>query len=570
MLKKFLVSAFLLAAGPALAQSVQYVSPVTRNHVPVWNTNGVIADGGSSADSPITSIGVTNNGGQGICVNSARSTAAGYNSLCFGVGTSGPATISLQNTGSASAQVLNFVINGTTYPFPGALASITINSTPVLGGTNGECLEISSSVVSQVPCSILSAGTTGTGAVVLQNSPTLAGTIGGNLTFNGNESFVGNVTMGSQFIVNGVSTPASAANQTVVQGNISPITLANTGQAWLFGQSVGGATIQGDGSSFDFSLLNKAGTVVMEVPTGASGVTFPVALTFSGLSSGTCASSVLINASNQVITGSCPGAASSIQVGSTSVTSGTNGYLLYNNSGTLGNNTITSFLTGGTGISITGTTTATIATNLIGGTGISITGSAPESIALSTITGPGVLGASASGAGQSIATVSTPILLNTLTASGSSSLQDVTSLTSAFTAYELVFENIIPATNNTTLELQAHSGGTYQTSGYVASTFSNAGSTTVGNSVPTTFIQISVASQLNNTSPGLSGRIRVYTPSVSAIHIWNGEFAHADAATIANVITSGYWNSSAVIDGFQVLAASGNLTSGVIKVYGIP
>ncbi len=117
MLKKLLVAASLLAT-PALAQNVQYVSPVTRGHIPVWNTNGVIADGGSSADSPITSIGVTNNGGAGICVSSDRQTALGRNQLCFGASTAGPATISLQNYGTAAPQNLNFVINGVTVTIP--------------------------------------------------------------------------------------------------------------------------------------------------------------------------------------------------------------------------------------------------------------------------------------------------------------------------------------------------------------------------------------------------------------------------------------------------------------------
>lgn len=51
-------------------------------------------------------------------------------------------------------------------------------------------------------------------------------------------------------------------------------------------------------------------------------------------------------------------------VGTTAVTGGTSGYLLYNNGGTLGNETIASILTAGTGIAISGTTNATIATSL--------------------------------------------------------------------------------------------------------------------------------------------------------------------------------------------------------------
>lgn len=117
-MKKYLAAAVLLLATPALAQNVQQSGSVTRNHIPVWVTSGVIGDGGSSTDSPISSIGVTNNGGSGICVNSARQTSGAYNALCLGASTTGPATISLQNYGTAAAQSLQFVLNGTTLTLP--------------------------------------------------------------------------------------------------------------------------------------------------------------------------------------------------------------------------------------------------------------------------------------------------------------------------------------------------------------------------------------------------------------------------------------------------------------------
>src|ERR1700722_7102380 len=112
MLKKLLVLAALLAPLPAGAQSVQQSGTVTRGHAAYWVTSGVIGDGGSSASSPISSFGVTNNGGSGICVNSALPTSPGYQALCLGANTNGPATISLQNFGTAPAEPLQFVING--------------------------------------------------------------------------------------------------------------------------------------------------------------------------------------------------------------------------------------------------------------------------------------------------------------------------------------------------------------------------------------------------------------------------------------------------------------------------
>jgi hypothetical protein len=583
MLKKLLVSAFLLAAGPAFSQSVQYVSPVTRGHLAAWNTNGVLADGGTSASSPITSVGITNNGGAGLCINSALPTTPGYQALCFGASTAGPATISLQNFGSASPQGLNFVINGTTLPFPGAIASLIVGNTPVSSGTNGNCLSISSAILSQVPCTILAAGTTGTGAVVLQNSPTLAGTIGGNLSFSGNETFTGNVTAASQFIVNGVSTPASISNQTVIMGSISPPTLANTGQAWLFNQAVAGATLQGDGSSFDITLVNKNGGVAMQIPTGTTGITFPGVLTLSGLSSGTCVSSVVLNSLNQTVTGSCPGAASTIQVGSTAVTSGTSNNILFNNAGTLGNETIASILTGGTGISITGTTNATIAlttpvsaTN--GGSGVSnptahaiLVGEGSSAFAS---VGPGTLGQfeGAQGASADPAYTSGPwTLLATLPASSSATLTDTTHITSSYAQYEIVFEDILPATNAVSCEIQFYIGGILQTSGYSESNNgAGTGGTFLGQgSASTTFIPCSYGSSAASAGPGQNGSIRFNRPSVSVIHpVWGTFSGNAAGNGGATENVAGYFNTAGTITGINVLFSAGNIASGNVKIYG--
>jgi hypothetical protein len=154
MLKKLaILASALLLSFPAFAQNVQYITPVTRNHIPVWNTNGVIADGGSSADSPISSIGVTNEGGAGFCVSSGRQTAAGRNQLCFGASTAGPATISLQNFGTATAQNLQFIINGTvvTVPTGGTnflqLSGVATNGhVPCFSGTIGLVVDCGTSI----------------------------------------------------------------------------------------------------------------------------------------------------------------------------------------------------------------------------------------------------------------------------------------------------------------------------------------------------------------------------------------------------------------------------------------
>ena len=496
MMKKLLVFFALLLASPAFAQNVQQSGTVTARHPMYWVTSGVAGDPGGATDSALSSLGVTNEGGPGLCVSSQRASAAGRNQLCFGVSTAGAATISLQNFGTAAAQNLQFVINGVTFPFPGSLANITIGTTPVISGTNGQCLFVSGGVVGQQTCTLsaitsligdvtatgpgvstatlgasgvaagtygsatlvpiitvdakgrvtavttiapsvtvgstvvisgttngllyangsvlgnlatlssgvlvtnaggvpliattlpsaltipsptftgtetfpdaatwtsggiskavalsigsatlpsagnvsisgqyqvngtaisastLSNGVTGTGAVVLAASPTLSGTIAGNLTWSGN------ITYTAQSIETGTSAPASAAGNTVTMGTIASPTLTNTGQAFYYNTVVNGAVFQGDGSTNDVSILNKNGTLVFGVPTGTAKLNFP------GLISGTCSAGLAVDAGNNLIEDSCPGAAASVQVGTTTITSGTNGGCLYSNGGTLGN-----------------------------------------------------------------------------------------------------------------------------------------------------------------------------------------------------------------------------------------
>jgi hypothetical protein len=141
---KLLTSFLFLIAASAYAQNVQQSGTVTANTVPYWVTNGVIGDSVTSADSPITSFGVTNNGGAGICVNSDRATAPGYNQLCFGAQTNGAATISLQNVGTATPQNLNFIINGVVVTIPVGAASIITGNPPFTAG--------------HVPCFLSNAG----------------------------------------------------------------------------------------------------------------------------------------------------------------------------------------------------------------------------------------------------------------------------------------------------------------------------------------------------------------------------------------------------------------------------
>lgn len=140
-------------------------------------------------------------------------------------------------------------------------------------------------------------------------APALSGTITGNPTFSGN------ITHSGQLIVQGGTAPASGAGNTVMLGTLaaSP-TLSNTGQAVFYNSIAGGAVTQGDGTTFDVAFVNKSGSTVFGIPTGTT------KLNFAGLALGTCVNAIGLDSGNNTVLISCPGAAASIQIGTTTIT----------------------------------------------------------------------------------------------------------------------------------------------------------------------------------------------------------------------------------------------------------
>ncbi len=349
MKRLLLALAFVGAIFPAFGQNVQQSGTVTRSHLPYWVSNGIIGDAGSSADSPVNSIGVTNNGGCALGVASQRQTAAGRQLLCLSVSDTGAATISLQNYGADSAQVLQFVINGVTYAFPGSLSTITIGSTGIIGGTTGQCLYVAAGVVGQQNCT-LSAVTSLTGDITGSGPGATATTLA---TVNSSPGTFGSGSLIPVITVNGkgLSTVVTTTNVALTSG----LTQISSGTAQGIFYQNGATTLSQIAVVNNAVLATNGSGIPSEVTTLPANLTIP-AVTFngtiaaSGLSSGTCANGLGLNGTNSVVLISCPGAASSIQVGSTAISSGANGNLEFNNSGTLGE------VSPGNGLSISGST----------------------------------------------------------------------------------------------------------------------------------------------------------------------------------------------------------------------
>ena len=166
-----------------------------------------------------------------------------------------------------------------------------------------------------------------------------------------------------------------------------------------------------------------------------------------------------------------------------------------------------------------------------------------------------------------------PVLLNTLTASNSSSLSDLVSFTSTYQVYELQFINCIPAAASTA-EIQVHSAGSFQTTGYLSSwVCSSATANTAGVATTTVYVPLSAVSAVSATvGGGVSGTVRVFNPSgTAAPKAWRASTYYCASASLGVVFDgAGCWNSTGAIDGFQFLFSAGNITSGLIKIYGLP
>jgi hypothetical protein len=271
------------------------------------NTTGTLADGASS---PLVLSATTGNLTCSTCVTSSGGGAI-----------TGTSPIVVSAAGVVSLQ--------------GATGSIAVGS----GGTGSSftptpTLGVAGSTVGTLTFANATSGsitltpTTGALGTVTATLPANTGTIAET---NLIQTFSAAQTFSNQLIATGTSAPSSAGGQVYVMGTIAAPTLTNTGQGAIYDTVVGGLTVQGDGSTSDFTLANKAGGTVFAVPTGSTKLNLP------SLVSGTCSSGLALDSGNNLIEDACPGAAASIQVGTTTITAGTNGGCLYSNGGTLGN-----------------------------------------------------------------------------------------------------------------------------------------------------------------------------------------------------------------------------------------
>lgn len=156
-------------------------------------------------------------------------------------------------------------------------------------------------------------------------------------------------------------------------------------------------------------------------------------------------------------------------------------------------------------------------------------------------------------------------LLNTLTASSSASLSDTTNITSTYTEYEFVLESIVLASGANSLTFQVQVGGSFQTASYVSAA-NNANGTAVGSTSATGGALVGVTS-LMTTSP-IVGRYILSNPSqTTSGKIIYGNYVQIPGPLVG-VSGGAYTGGNGAVTGIRLIAASGNITSGTMKIYG--
>jgi hypothetical protein len=352
--------------------------------------------------------------------------------------------------------------------------------------------------------------------------------------------------------------------------NLSALATASTGLA-----AVGSTTVA-------FALASTAGLSVLGVAAAASAVPAAIA--------GTAAQVLVVNdggtgvgfgalnlGSAAAVTGVLPGANFSAVNLAASGAGGVQGVLQAANITTINLSTgVQSFLQGGS-----------IATGAIGTTqlltahGLSVLAVASSGTSnFSLVTGAAGQLLAVNPAGTTIQFVGGLVLLNTLSPNNVATVGDTTSLTSTFRNYMVTFENVCPATQTTTLQMQiATTGAAFVSGGYVSMAQINVSSVLVTDT-STTVILLSgtrATTQLQtSTAYGVNGFIKLFNPaSTAARKQIVGDVSYltpgASATTTnAQALLAGYFdtNSNAVV-GLQFAFNSGNIQTGTIKIYGL-
>lgn len=173
-------------------------------------------------------------------------------------------------------------------------------------------------------------------------------------------------------------------------------------------------------------------------------------------------------------------------------------------------------------------------------------------------------------------------LLNTLSPSGIASTSDTSSFTNTYSRYMITFDNVVPATNTTSFQMQVATTGAafISAASYISMAMVNVSSIVVTDTFTTALLLSgtrATTSMQTSALYGLNGFIYLTNPSNAVFRkSIVGEVSYAGAgsavstATLAQAVVNGIFDgSSNAITGVNFLFSSGNIATGTIRIYGV-
>ena len=170
-------------------------------------------------------------------------------------------------------------------------------------------------------------------------------------------------------------------------------------------------------------------------------------------------------------------------------------------------------------------------------------------------------------------------LISTQTASSSSSLSFTSGIDSTYKEYIFKFINLHPATDNSKLVFQATTNGTdfntTLTSTYFIADHEEDNSSTSfqylasdDQAQGTSFQRLNESTGADNDE-SISGMLHLFDPSNTTFvkHYISRSSSAFEKET--DSFTAGYFNTTSAVTGVQFKFGSGNIDSGVIKMYGV-
>lgn len=160
------------------------------------------------------------------------------------------------------------------------------------------------------------------------------------------------------------------------------------------------------------------------------------------------------------------------------------------------------------------------------------------------------------------------VYISTGTASSSSEI-DFTGF-STYTSYQIRFYGLLPATNAVDLRARISIATTFQTDADYKYGQANATNTTFAGTQSTGATAIILINNMGNSNDPHGGTIDILgVGSGFETAIICHSIGQSDGGNMRNNFSKGYYSSTSTIDGIRLYASSGNLATGVFKLYGI-